>query len=60
MNEQEKTYIGKVEALEICQERGIFELPRRGKGIITCYATATGKRNEVIGKDGQGYFLTNI
>ena len=59
----EKTYIGKVEAFEIALERGIEELPRKGKEVLTVYSAlenAQGKQNEVLGKDAQGFYLSFI
>jgi hypothetical protein len=54
-------YIGKVEAWEIAIERGIFELPRKGKEIVTCYAIAEkiseGKQDDVLGKDEHGFYI---
>jgi len=53
-----KTYVGKVEALELAFDRGIYELPYKGKEIITCYALATLKGyDDIIGKDGRGYYI---
>jgi hypothetical protein len=60
----EKTYIGKVEAFEIMMERGIEALPRKGREIVTCYATAqkavTGQKDEVLGKDEEGYYIGEL
>lgn len=56
----EKTYIGKVEAYEIATERGIYELPRKGKEVLTVHAIATGKKTEVIGKDEQGFYIGTL
>jgi len=54
---KDKVYIGKVEALEVAIERGIFELPKKNKEIWTVHAIASGKDTEVLGKDAKGYYL---
>ena len=53
-------YIGKVEAWEIAIERGIEQLPRKGRQILTVHAIASGKGIDVIGKDENGYYLNHI
>ena len=53
---KDKTYIGKVEALEIGMERGIFELPIKNTEILTVHAIASGKGIEALGKDSNGYY----
>jgi len=54
----DKVYIGKCEALEIAFTRGIFELPRKGKEIITCRQKGLG--DSVLGKDAGGYYTVEI
>jgi len=53
-DEKEKMYIGKAEALEIALSRRIYELPRKGKEIITCRQVGLG--DSVLGKDSFGYY----
>ena len=53
----DKIYIGDVEAWEVAQDRGIDELPTSGKEIITCYSIADDRNDEVLGKDGKGFYL---
>jgi hypothetical protein len=64
IGESEKVYIGKVEAFELAQERGFFELPRKGKQIVTCYSIAekamTGKNDVLLGKDENGYYTADV
>ena len=62
---QDKVYIGREEAYEVCLERGIDTLPRKGKEIVTVksnYENAMLGRdyNELIGKDENGYYLAII
>lgn len=59
-----KVYIGKVEAFEIAQERGFFELPRKGKEVLTVPSIAENIANGrprsftyVLGKDESGFYL---
>jgi hypothetical protein len=53
-NEEDKVYVDKVEAFEIAMSRGFFELPRKGKEILTCRAVGLG--NSILGKDANGYY----
>ena len=62
---QDKTYIGKVEAYEIALERGIERLPRKNREIVTCKSIAEklaiGQTyDEVLGHDEQGYYLSVV
>lgn len=57
LNESSKCYVGSVEAWEYCLERNIDKLPRKGQMVLTVHAIASGKANEIIGKDKQGYYL---
>ena len=56
-----KTRIGEVEAFEICEERAIKNLPNLGTEVITVLSYGekhlTGKADEVIGKDKDGFYL---
>lgn len=60
MKTSEKIYIGKVEAYEIALERNIMRLPRKGREILTVYATATGRAPEVLGKDEVGFYIAEV
>jgi hypothetical protein len=53
----QKTYIGDVEALEIAFERGC-ELPHKGFENHTVHAIATGLPVQILGKDCEGFYLT--
>lgn len=60
----ERVYIGKVEALEVAQERGFFELPRKGKEVLTIPSKAENLSMNrsasfcfILGKDEQGFYL---
>lgn len=61
----DKTYIGREEAFEIMLARGIDKLPRKGREIVTVRSNY--EKNvlgmacdEVIGKDENGFYLTQI
>lgn len=58
----EKVYIGKVEALEICLERDIMGLPKKGFETITSLPLASNPSgiNPVIGCDDKGFYLCEI
>ena len=52
----DKIYIGEVEALEVAFERGIEELPLKGKQVLTVPAIATGLPCLILGHDGKGFY----
>lgn len=58
MNKTEKVYIGREEAWEIKIERGIEQLPRKGRQILTVWPVAMNKPVEILGHDENGYYLS--
>ena len=55
-----KQYIGREEAYELMMERGIDNLPRKGREVLTVPAIATGLPVLVLGKDHQGYYTAEM
>jgi hypothetical protein len=55
-----KTYIGKVEALEIANERGMDNLPRKGQEILHVPANYLEFNIEILGKDEQGFYIATM
>jgi hypothetical protein len=58
----EKTYIGEVEALEIAVERGIMELPLKGKECMTVLSIHEAQARtmhdvSILGKDEKGFYV---
>jgi len=65
MNTYDKVYIGREEAFEIMLERGIEELPRKNREIVTVksihHKLSLGQTwDDVLGKDEDGYYLGRI
>jgi hypothetical protein len=59
----DKSYIGMTEAWELALERGIDELPRKGREIVTVYSIVdnkAGKHNVALGLDKHGYYTREI
>ena len=54
----DKTYIGKVEALEIAFERNIEALPRKGYEVITVPCKASFQPVKILGKDANGFYIS--
>lgn len=59
-----KVYIGDIEALEIAFERRIFELPKKGRLIVTIpsllEAEETGAEALILGKDEKGFYTAEV
>ena len=61
--ENERVYIGKVEALEYCLDKNIDELPSLNHSISSNLSIKEQKETGIssynIGKDAKGYFLSS-